>query len=62
MYDLKAVNPKAKSEGDVRTPAELIAVIEAKGREVAQALATLKGKTDSSMPEDAIDKVLKPSE
>jgi type I restriction enzyme M protein len=43
VYDLKAVNPNAKNEEDTRTPAELIAFIEAKGKEVAEALAELKG-------------------
>ncbi|CAG1007620.1 partial putative type I restriction enzymeP M protein, partial [Anaerolineales bacterium] len=52
VYDLKAVNPNAKSEGDVRTPAELIAFIEGKGREVAQALAMLKGEAGMQIPED----------
>lgn len=41
-YDLKAVNPNAKAEQDTRTPAELIAIIEEKGREVAAALDRLK--------------------
>jgi type I restriction enzyme M protein len=41
-YDLKAVNPNAKSEEDTRTPEELLAVIEAKGREVSDALAKLR--------------------
>jgi len=41
-YDLKAVNPTAKSAGDTRTPAELLDLIEAKGREVADALALLR--------------------
>jgi type I restriction enzyme M protein len=41
-YDLKAVNPNAKGEEDTRTPEELIAIIEEKGREVAQALAALR--------------------
>lgn len=41
-YDLKAVNPNAKSTEDTRTPEELIALIEAKGREVAGALTELK--------------------
>ena len=41
-YDLKAVNPHAKGDEDSRTPEELIAIIEAKGREVAEALAALK--------------------
>ena len=41
-YDLKAVNPNAVIEDDPRTPAELIAEIEARGREVEEALAALK--------------------
>jgi len=43
VYDLKAVNPNAKSNEDTRTPAELLDFIEAKGREVAAALAALRG-------------------
>lgn len=43
VYDLKAVNPNAKSIEDTRTPEELIALIEAKGREVQQALDILRG-------------------
>ena len=41
-YDLKAVNPHAKSTEDTRTPKELLDLIEAKGREVAEALAVLR--------------------
>jgi type I restriction enzyme M protein len=41
-YDLKAVNPHAKNDEDTRTPQELLDVIEAKGREVAQALDALR--------------------
>ena len=41
-YDLKAVNPNAKNNDDTRTPAELLDLIEAKGREVAEALAILR--------------------
>ncbi len=41
-YDLKAVNPNAKNEADTRTPEELLDIIEAKGREVAEALAVLR--------------------
>ena len=41
-YDLKAVNPNARIEQDTRTPDDLIAEIEANGREVAAALAALK--------------------
>jgi len=43
-YDLKAVNPNAKKEEDLRTPEELLDLIEAKGREVAEALAELRRK------------------
>jgi len=41
-YDLKAVNPHAKRDEDTRTPWELLDVIEAKGREVADAITTLR--------------------
>jgi type I restriction enzyme M protein len=41
-YDLKAVNPNAKSDEDTRTPEELLDLIEAKGREVTEALARLR--------------------
>ena len=41
-YDLKAVNPNAKSNEDTRTPEELLDIIEAKGKEVAEALAELR--------------------
>jgi type I restriction enzyme M protein len=44
-YDLKAVNPNAKSNEDTRTPEELLDLIEAKGREVAEALATLRTRS-----------------
>ena len=43
VYDLKAVNPNKQSNEDTRTPAELLDIIEQKGREVADALATLRG-------------------
>jgi type I restriction enzyme M protein len=43
-YDLKAVNPHAKAREDTRTPEELLDLIEAKGREVAEALAILRSK------------------
>lgn len=42
VYDLKAVNPNRKADVDTRTPAELLTVIEQKGREVAEALAALR--------------------
>ena len=41
-YDLKAVNPNRRVETDTRTPIELIAEIEAKAREVDEAVASLK--------------------
>jgi len=42
VYDLKAVNPNAKAEEDKRTPEQLLDFIEAKGREIAAALAVLR--------------------
>lgn len=42
MYDLKAVNPHRQPEVDTHTPEELIAFIEARGREMAEALAALR--------------------
>lgn len=42
VYDLKAVNPNAKAEDDKRTPEQLLDFIEAKGREIAEALAVLR--------------------
>lgn len=44
VYDLKAVNPNKKPVVDTRTPEELLALIEAKGREIAEALAGLRGR------------------
>ncbi len=44
VYDLKAVNPNRKPDVDDRTPEELLDIIEAKGREVAEALALLRLK------------------
>src|SRR4030095_16582248 len=37
-YDLKAVNPNAKADEDLRKPDELLDLIEAKGKEVAESL------------------------
>lgn len=42
VYDLKAVNPNKKPDIDTRTPEELLDIIEAKGREIAEALAVLR--------------------
>jgi hypothetical protein len=36
------VNPHAKKHEDTRTPEELLDLIEAKGREVTQAIAALR--------------------
>ncbi len=44
-YDLKAVNPHAKDETDIRTPAELLDIIARKGEEVEAALAELRRLT-----------------
>jgi len=44
-YDIKAVNPNWKDTEDTRTPEELMDIIEAKGREVAVALASLRSNT-----------------
>lgn len=43
VYDIKAVNPNAKPNEDTRTPEELLDLIEAKGREVQEALTVLRG-------------------
>jgi type I restriction enzyme M protein len=45
VYDLKAVNPHRKTDVDQRTPAELLDLVEAKGREVAEAVAALRSMT-----------------
>ena len=41
-YDLKAVNPNRKEEIDTRTTQELLDIIELKGKEIQDALATLR--------------------
>ena len=41
-FDLKAVNPNAKSTEDTRTPEELLDIIETKGREVDAAITELR--------------------
>ena len=41
-YDLKAVNPNRKEEVDTRTPEELLEIIAAKGKEIEEALSTLR--------------------
>jgi len=47
-YDLKAVNPHAKSEEDTRTPEELLDVIEQRGCEVVEVLRTLRSASKIS--------------
>jgi type I restriction enzyme M protein len=42
VYDLKAVNPNKKPVVDKRTLQELMDIIEAKGKEIAAALATVR--------------------
>ncbi len=44
-FDLKAVNPNRKTVVDERTPDQILDEIEAKGREVAEALTALRAKT-----------------
>jgi type I restriction enzyme M protein len=41
-FDLKAVNPNAKVEDDTRTPEEILTEIEARNREVSDAIAELR--------------------
>jgi type I restriction enzyme M protein len=42
LYDLKAVNPNRSTEGDTRTPEELLNFIEQNGREIAAILVELR--------------------
>lgn len=42
-YDLKAVNPHVTEEGNKRTPGELLDIIEAKQKEIADLVAALRG-------------------
>jgi type I restriction enzyme M protein len=50
VYNLKAVNPNAKSDEDKRTPEELLDLIEAKGKEVAESLAALRAGNQRCPP------------
>ena len=43
VYDLKAINPNAKTDTDERTPEELLEFIALKGKEVQSALEMLRG-------------------
>ena len=47
-YDLKAVNPHAEKDADLRTPEELLDLIEVKGREVTEAISTLRAMVTRS--------------
>ena len=42
VYDLKAVNPNRKANADTRTPGQLLDLIEAKGREITEAVGVLR--------------------
>jgi type I restriction enzyme M protein len=54
VYDLKAVNPHRKPDVDTRTPEQLMDIIEAKGREIAEALAALRAvKTNQAAHENS---------
>ena len=46
-YDIKAVNPHAKIDVDTRTPAELLDLIEQKGKEVDEAIKKLRETLDN---------------
>jgi len=43
-YDLKAVNPNRKQEQDMRTPEELLSIIERQEEEISSALSALRSK------------------
>lgn len=43
VYDLKAVNPNRRAKVDTRTPKQLLDLIDVKGKEVAEAVAALRG-------------------
>ena len=45
-----AVNPHKSPETDRRTPAELLDLIETKGREITEALAILRSLTPNPSP------------
>jgi type I restriction enzyme M protein len=53
VYDLKAVNPRARVELDTRTPDEIIAAIAQHGRTVETALARLRSLTQPEASEAA---------
>ena len=41
-YDLKAINPNRKENGDARTPEELLSIIEAQSEEIKNSLSLLR--------------------
>ena len=47
VHLLKAVNPNVRRDQDTRTPEELLDLIEAKGRKVAEAVAVLRQKSNA---------------
>jgi type I restriction enzyme M protein len=47
-YDLKAVNPNARTDEDERTPEDLLDLIETKGREVSEAIVSLRAQLAKS--------------
>lgn len=49
-YDLKAVNPNRRMDVDQRTPEEILQAIAARGREVAEALASLQRTPPEAPP------------
>lgn len=51
VYDLKAVNPRARVTRDMRKPAEIIEAIAAHGRALDNALATLRALIAGSVLE-----------
>ena len=48
VYDLKALNPNKNPQSDTRTPEELLAIIEAKGKEIEAALALLRNPRNTA--------------
>lgn len=47
-FDLKAVNPNAKSNEDMRSSVEILGAVESKGREVQEALRRLRSAMDKA--------------
>lgn len=57
VYDLKAVNPHRKADIDSRTPDQLLDLIEAKGREIAEALAVLRQGNQPKNPTNGVGRM-----